>query len=275
MARAKKTAPAEAAPEKNKKTVPAANLPAKVGQSNVPAELAGMMKADKGKGVSTDQSDNLVPLIYILQDLSSATKKRDPAYIEGAEAGKFWLRNAPEPIVSGEEGLLVQPCFFTKDFVEWRPRADGGGFIGRHAEMPDDVTEVRDPKNKNKVTYVRKNGNEVIETRSHVVRVFTKNGVVPYVLPFSSTGHTTSRTWMFMMNGHEGAPSFSRKYRLTTREKTNAAGTWFGVDVKDEGWVTPEEYMAGRTLYEAFASGDKQAEAPVEKDPNAVGDDAL
>lgn len=248
--------------EKEKVAVPAVQS-----QAGPPAELAEMMRADKGKGVSTSQSDNLVPLVYILQPLSPQVARRNPAYIEGAEPGMFWLRNAPVEIHSGDDGILVQPCYFMKDWVEWRPRDSGGGFVARHQESTEDrcpVTDAVEKEDANKrVKWIRPNGNEVIQTRSHVVRIFTPDGVLPYIIPFSSTGHTTSKAWSQLINTMTASVGFAGKYRLTTRERTNPMGTWFGVDAKFESWCTPEEYKAGKQLYEAFASGAKAAEAPV------------
>ncbi len=241
-----------------------------------PAELQEMMREDKGKGVSTSASDNLVPLIYVLQALSPQVNRRNPSFIEGAEPGSFWLRNAPTEIIGGDPeaggGMIAQSCLFYKDWIEWKPRDSGGGFIARHApltgdredECPvSDAVRTEDPNNKNKIRFLRPNGNEVIHTRNHVCRIFTRDGILPYIIPFSSTGHTTSRGWMQLMNTISAGVSFAAKYRLTTRERTNASGTWFAVDVKFDSWCSPEEYKDGKRLYEAFASGEKQAEAPV------------
>jgi hypothetical protein len=227
-------------------------------------ELLEKMKRDKGKGVSQSASDNLVPLIYILQPLSPQVAKRNAEYIEGAEPGAFWLRNAPHPIVSGEIGMVVQPCYFFKDWVEWRPRESGGGFIARHPEVKEDKCPVEDAEHRidgTRQRWIRPNGNEVIQTRNHVIRVFTDDGVFPYILPFTSTGHTTSRAWSQLINSTSGSVAFAAKYRLTTRERTNQMGTWFAVDVKFDSWAN-QEYDDGLAMYEAFARGDKKAAAP-------------
>jgi hypothetical protein len=123
---------------------------------------------------------------------------------------------------------------------------------------------------------VRPNGNEVIETRYHMLLVHGRGPVpLPFVLPLSSTGHTFSRQWMFMMNQRkikDGiAPSWAGLYRLRTQWKKNAIGDWFAWSVTDEGWVpTVENYDMGSALHEAFASGAKQAEAPVEHRDDAA-----
>jgi len=249
-----------------------------VSQTELPANLAAKMDQDAGKGVSSDQADNLVPLIYVLQPLSPQIRKNSPAYIEGAQQGDILLRNAPNPIVKGEEGILFQPCYFTKDWVEWVPRDSGGGFVARHPVDPvnHDVPPVEgavkqiDSKNKNKVRWTTPNGNELILTRYHVGYVFTANDMLPYVIPMTSTGHTVSRQWMFMMNSvktstGKKAPTCSKLYRLRTKEKTNAMGTWYTWDVQDAGWVPSErQYDLGMALHEAFAHGEKETDAPID-----------
>lgn len=250
------------------------------GQSAVPAFLATQGAQDAGKGVSTAQEDNLIPLIYMLQPLSPACNKRDPAYIEGAEPGAIWLRNAANPIVPGEDGILFQPCFFSKDWVEWIPRTSGGGYAGRHATKPADAKEVRDPQNPQKIKYVLPNGNELIETRYHAGFVITDAGPLPYVIPMASTAHTCSRQWMGIMNQKQVAgnkmPSWAGLYRLKTKQKSNAAGTWFTWDILDEGFVqTPEDYERGKTLFNAFSSGEKGYQEEAEAAGVPSGEEAM
>ena len=86
-------------------------------KSALPAALAAMMEKDAGKGVSTAQEDNLVPLIYVLQTNSPQVNKRDERYIEGAEPGDLWLRNAPQPIVKGAEGVAI-PALLLQQVLE-------------------------------------------------------------------------------------------------------------------------------------------------------------
>lgn len=246
-----------------------ASVPAPVAKSNVPAFMQEKASADVGKGTSQNQEDNLVPLIYILQAQSPQVVARNPEYIEGAVAGDIWLRNAPNPIVKGDNGILFQPCYFTKDWVEWKPNR--GGYAGRHDTRPDDAVEQPDPQDKERKLWVRKNGNIVVETRYHIGYVIDEatGGVMPFVIPMSGSGHTVSRQWMFSMNsksipGVEGsAPSWACLYRLRTKFVSNAKGDWFKFDPEDAGWVETEaEYERGKKLNEAFAAGAHKIEAP-------------
>lgn len=250
--------------------------------------LSERMARYAGKGVSTDAADNMVPLIYILQSGSPQAKKNNPAYVDGAEAGMFWLRNSSVPLA---QWLEFQPCYFYKDFVEWVPRDDGGGFVGRHNCKMVDGKEVPDhPEAKaqtdevtRQVNWVLPNGNDLVLTRYHVGYAIRGDLVEPYILPFTSTGHTVSRGWMQQIgtkrfsqhpilkeisgaNGDPIAPSCAFIYRLNLREKSNKQGDWFQVEVGQSRPTAQEELDRGMALFDAFESGAKKAEAPAQQD---------
>jgi hypothetical protein len=245
-----------------------------------PQSLMERMAKDSRKGLSSDAADNLVPMVYILQSNSPQTIKRNPAYMEGAEGGMIWLRNCPDPIVPGDEGILFQPCHFSKDVVEWIDRDDGGGFVGRHAFEPGEnmaalaerlgAKRVEDEKNSNRVSFVLPNNHQLVETRYHVGYIYGRGNPMPYVIPLKSTGHTFSKGWMFGMNSRtlpsgEIPPSWAALYRLTTEFKSNASGDWFGWKYENAGWIEKEEdYDRGEALNKAFATGEKDYEAPID-----------
>lgn len=243
-----------------------------IATTSVPAFLAAKAHEDAGKGVSNDASDNIVPLIYLLQSNSPQCNPRGPDHVENGVSGNIWLRGTGRPAIDGEQGILVQPCFFNKVWTEWRlPR--GNGLAGVHADKPADAKEAPSPENPEKTIWLLDNGNQVVETRNHVVRVFLedKDGnptgeVMPFVIAMAGTQHTVSRMWMALMGakqiGKDQAPSWASRYRVTTKSKTKGANTWNVFDVDDAGWIeTQEDYEAGLALHEAFAKGEKIAEA--------------
>lgn len=269
MASKTKVAPKKGSDGKKKELVPSGG--------NLPASLAGRMAKDSGKGVSTRQEDNLVPMITILQKMSPQCEKKDPKYMDGADAGVIWLKGADDPLVSGEDGIVVQPCHFDgPDWVEWKPNR--GGFVARHPTRPSDASEMVDAKTKKK-SWVRKNGNEVVETRYHTVRVFKEDGTKPaYVIPLSSTGHTVSKDWMFRMNNTalpsgEKAPSFACLWKLSTRYRENDSGNWYQFQVERVGWVeSVEDYEQGLSLFTAFDKGEKKADMSQMADEASASD---
>lgn len=251
----------------------------------------------ESRGVSTDQADNTVPRIYLLQNNSpQVSRHNQEQYVEGAEPGDIWLKNAPQPIVKGGKGsagLLFQPCWFGKCVNEWIPRnrdGTGGGFIARHnvsqaIQIPG-AQEVsfpgENPGDKPRKKWMNQDrSHEYIETREHVGIAYTEAGAFPFVLSFSSTGHQTSKDWMPLMQQKRKPDgkildSFVSLYCITTWLRTRGQQKWFQMSVTDGGlvkqtavgpvrtvlWATPEQYKAGLALYEAFASGAKQAAAP-------------
>lgn len=260
------------------------NTPAVLGAVGdaLPAFLQASAKADAGKGVSQAADDNIVPLVYILQTNSPQCNRRGPDYIEGAKDGDLWLRNSGIPPVDGDHGLLFQPCSFSKEWVIWSPRTKGGGIIDRFAERPTEAQEkeVQDEEDptKTRKKWMMPDGNEAIETRYHIGNVYIEELVegskdqyrltglvMPFVIPFKSTGHTSSRQWMFLMNskiiGDASAPSWACLYRVKTKSRTNPSGTWNAIQIEDSGWVqSKEDYDRGARLHATMASGEKTIE---------------
>lgn len=244
--------------------------------SSAPSFITGREEA---RGVSTRAQDNLIPLIYVLQAQSPQAKKKDPSYIEGAEGGSIWLRDCRVPIVSGDEGIAFQPCYFDIDWVRWKK--ERGGFVARYSPGDDADPDVPprgavqvDNPNGNFPLY-EMDGDDLVQTRYHYGIVYGgRYGlqdhpelVIPYCIPLSSTGHQVSKAWMFLMRQFmvNGKPvdSFSRFYHLKTVYKSNAKGDWFQFEVSDGGWVeTQEQYQRGEALYESMHQGEMRAEAP-------------
>ena len=233
---------------------------------NIPTEMLDMLEADAGMGVSFKQEDQLLPLIYVLQSNSPSVEKRGDAYIEGAEPGHFWLRNALDPIRDGEKGIIAIPCEMKRTWIEWLPNRQG--FVARHDEPPADMEEkmVRDDNGREKMVLIRSgNGNNIQDTREFYIIVDGH----PYVLPCTGTKHTFARQWQTMFHQYTHPktgnvlPAFAHKYKLTTVPMSNAIGKWFGVRFQDMGMVSLAEYEAGKAFNLAVKRGEKKAEAPV------------
>lgn len=277
MAKKPATTARKPAAEERKETLPAVRQGVGTLSKSGPSQaLMEKMGTSRGTGLSTNQSDNMIPLIYVLQAQSPQVLKKNPAYINGAEAGDIWLRNAMDPIIKGEEGMLFQHCAFDKEWVEWVPRDDGGGFVGRYPiKKPSDettppVADAESYDDEGVQRWRRKNGNELILTRYHIGNVLRTDRMIPFVVPFTSTGHTTSRQWMFMMNQQvlpDGgiADGCACVYRLKVIPKSNKKGDWFAFDVQFEGWASDEMYARGKQLAAAFDRGDRRVEDPMDQ----------
>ena len=80
-------------------------------------ELLDITEQDAGLGVSFKAEDQLLPLIYVLQNGSPVVDKRGDSYVPGAEPGHFWLRNAVNPIRNGDGAALL--LFQLKSVRTW------------------------------------------------------------------------------------------------------------------------------------------------------------
>lgn len=239
----------------------------------MPAHLAGV--ASTGKGVSMDKADRIVPLVYLLDTKSKYVKASSPDYVQGAQPGDIYLRG-----VTLVKEILFQPCWYKRDFAEWVPRTAGGGIVGHHTIPADydyrnqnpfklaDGREVRptpDSVNPKKIRLITPNGNELVETRTHAGFVILPSGAFPFVIPMAGTNNQVSVNWTGLMKtftNDQGIPmdSFSRYYRISTKERHKNGNDWFVYDVKDAGWVpTAQDYERGLSLYNDFETGAKEA----------------
>jgi hypothetical protein len=218
------------------------------------------------EGVSFKAEDQLLPLIYALQSMSPQVQKRGDNYIEGAEAGDFWLRNALNPIRKGEEGIIAIPVTMIRTWIEWLPNR--GGFVARHDEPPADMVAkiIRGDDGRERQVTARGNGNLIVDTREFYIMVDGD----PYVLPCSSTKHTFARQWQTMFHRFKHPktgkimPAFAHRYRLSTVPASNALGKWFGLKFEDAGESSITELKAAIAFSEAVTKGERKAEAPID-----------
>jgi len=240
-------------------------------------EVEALLDQTLGLGTTQRAEDNLVPLVYVLQSNSPQVNKRNDAYIEGAEAGDIWLRHSPKPIIKGTEGISFIPCFHDRDYVEWIPRDAGGGFVGRHRELPKECKVIRDQGRK--IVNRMPNGNELVDTISFAGIALLPDGrPLPYIIPMKSTNLTVARGWNGLINqklkNGKVLAAFSHSYRLKTEHRKNKDGEWFVYHVEDEAKVNdPEILKMGWALQQAMEKGQKQAEAEVHTGATIDNDD--
>lgn len=238
------------------------------------------MKSQGGGGLSQKAEDNLVPLLYVLTTTSPQVNKKDPKYVEDAEAGDIWLRNDSDPIVKGETGVLVQYCGMQQEWVEWIPRDSGGGIAGRYKDRPKEA--VQDDENPNR-WYL--GDNDLVDTRNVILNVYHHGPDEPpdgYVMPLKSTGHAVARGWMTVMNKKRlpngGKPdAWACLYLMKSQTRTNKKGTWCLPEIHDvrengefAGWATDEQFAYGQAMHDAFETGAKRAQ---DEDDAHTGDE--
>jgi hypothetical protein len=247
--------------------------------------LAEELARDAGVGTENFGRDDLqIPRITILQDMSDQVKKKQPAYIEGAEPGMICdLVNAR--IFDGDEGIVVLPFAYRRTHLEWKPNR--GGFVADHGPDGKILEETtKDDQGRN----ILKNKNIINVHAEYFVFLLEDDGKFsPFVISMAGTQLKHSRRWNTMINqqrvpvpgGDAPAPMFYRSYRLTTQPESNDKGSWFAWSIAPDKAVTDEEFQNGIDIYRAakqfrtsVAEGKVKAAPPTEQTPSAEDESA-
>ena len=249
---------------------PPAQSPQSTQSDIIPSDLLGLAAEHAGEGVSTNAEHNVVPLVRRLQKMSDQLDENHGDFIAGARPGDIWLRDV-SVLIKGSDGIVFQPCFFRVEYPEWRPRGGGGGSapVHRWSEMPEDAVEKVDDSGRRH--FLMPGGNEIIPTHYFTGFVMNMPGsmpALPVVIPMKATDIAIARSWMTRMNlkpllaDGKLPPSYLYLYRLTTKPRSNAEGTWHTWAVDDYGAVqSRDQFQRGSSLFHAMASQERVEEA--------------
>ena len=200
-------------------------------EENLPVAM-GMYEDQAGKGIENVTSEDIaIPFLGIIQSMSPQRKKNNPKYIDGSEEGDLFNT------VTGQlfsPPVRVIPCYFKKQFIEWVPRDEGGGFCGAY-DRTDPV--VQKATQNERGVRVLSNGHELVETAVYYVLMHDeeKDTWEPIVLSMSSTQLKVSRKWNTIMsnrrmqgkNGIFQPPSYAFEYNIGVSHEQNEKGDWF------------------------------------------------
>ena len=250
--------------------------------------VADDMFEDAGAGLeNTTSEDFAIPFISPIQALSPQRNKQKSEYIEGAEEGMIF-NSVNGELFNGEEGIMVIPCSYTKNVIEWRVReTEGGGLIDIHpagyrapnrTERAPNGTE-RDDRGRDRVlnTDGKMTSSQLVPTASFFCLLIDATGAFKnVVINMSSTQMKKSKRWMTMiaenMAKHPKTgqmvtlPMFSNVYHLSLVPESNDKGSWFGwavakakrVDLNDPAEAAM--YRAAKAFHGSVKSGEAKAQ---------------
>lgn len=173
--------------------------------------------------------DILVPRLTIIQALSPQLKKKDPNYIPGAEVGHICDVGTGELF---QDGILFLPVYYRKDYLEWAPRASGGGLVNVHSDPK--ILDTCRPNDKKQPTTPEGN---IIQETAQFYGFNISADFRPSFIPMASTQLKKGRKWLTLAGSeklHRGdgssytPPLWYRVYSLTTAEESNSQGDWMG-----------------------------------------------
>jgi len=217
--------------------------------------------ADAGMGMEGMTSQDMaIPFFNILQKLSPQLDT-----LQNAKAGNIFNTVTEEVF----KDIVVIPCAYKREFVEWKPREQGGGLVGQHSITSAAVTDAKNVNGK----LTTPSGNILVETAYHfVLRVELDTGVMePGLITMSSTQLKKNRRWNSLMNnlkikGPNGMVTparFSHMYKLGSVGEQNDKGAWMGWTIDIVGPVTePGLYQAARDFAQQVGSGLVRTAAP-------------
>jgi len=223
-----------------------------------------------GEGAAYDSSEMQIPFVRILQAMSPQLKKREAEYIEGAEQGDMF-NTVTKQFWTGEDGLIVIPCFQTTKYLEFTPREQGGGFRGEIAA----TDPILQRTTRQGAKEILPTGNELVKSDQHYCLIVAEDGSYqPVVIDMKSSQLKVSRRWKTQIalqkvkhpkTGQSITPPlFANQWKLTTVEESNDQGSWFNYQIELVGLIQDRNLMLeAKAFRDSVASGEVKA-APEE-----------
>lgn len=187
---------------------------------------------DAGVGFEKDVvgEDIAIPFLTLLQALSPQVA--GPQAIEGAEAGMFFNTATKDVYPDGIEFI---PVAKERYVVEWVPRDDGGGYVGRH-ERTDDI--VLEAKKKYAINEMKSPaGNDLVDTAYVYGIALTPDGETAEILiafkssalgPYRGFNTEINKQMITTPDGRkQRVPIFANRVRITSFDDADKKGRPF------------------------------------------------
>ena len=218
------------------------------------------LEQDAGAGFdSMTQEDYALPFLRLLTNTSP-----EVGSLDGAMPGMI-LNSVTGELFDGKKGILVVPCAYVRQYIEWAPRGQGTGAPVHIYPATSDILSQTNREPGDNKDYLP-NGNYIENSANHYVMVIDNNGVPnPALIIMKSTQLKKSRKWNSMMqsvkmqgkNGLFTPPMFSQVYRLSTTAESNDKGKWFGWEIERVGPVESADiYQACKLFAQSVSAGE-------------------
>jgi len=237
--------------------------------TNLPsADVMDLMMQTQGEGLDFDTSELQIPFIRIIQAMSPQIKKSDPSFIAGAAQGDVF-NTVTGQYWSGEDGITVVPCYQETKYLKFKPREQGGGFLGELAKDNPDISRTTRTGAKE----VLPDGNELVKSDQHYVIIVDEDGIPNFgIIDMKSSGLKVSKRWKTQMTmfstkhpqtGELMKPAiFAVQWKLSVVEESNDQGSWFNWTVANDGLIQDKDlFLAAKNFRESIMKGEAKAVA--------------
>lgn len=208
---------------------------------------------------NADRESFALPFLSVLQGLSPQLEN-----VEGAKPGM--LINTITNELFKEANVI--PCYFSRRYLRWGARENGGGLKGEYAPYDVDSGKIQGVQ-RDSFGRLTIDGDQLVDTRDHYVLIQSADGSWQQaLLSLSKTQIKKSKKWLTRMQSLEcklpdgrivTPPSFATMYKIFTIKEENSLGSWWGVDFELIGYVTNEQYQKGKAFFQACSGGNIQA----------------
>ena len=204
------------------------------------------------------QEDLALPFLRLL-----AANSPEIGELEGALPGMIYNTVTGE-LYDGKSGIVVIPCAYTRQYIEWAPRGQGSGApIAVYPATSDILSRTIRDKSTNK-DYLE-NGNYIENTANHYVMLMSEGTLSPALISMKATQLKKSRKWNSQMMSVKAQasngdfytpPMYSQRYLLTTSAESNDKGKWYGWEITHLGAIeTRAMYEEARKFAQSIAAG--------------------
>lgn len=211
-------------------------------------------------------NDMTIPRLDVLQDLSPQAKKRDPAYIEGAEPGMLF--NTVSQKLFGSSVYFV-PVYFKVEWLIWKLQSAGGGFNGSYeteAEAKAEFASQGYGKETHKVNGVDTISYEIVDTAQHFGLIISGDGTCEQIVCSMSKSKMKASRQLNTLCKMAGGDRFSKVYEISAFSDKNAQNQdYWNLKVRALGYTPEAVYKEAEGMYESVSSGEKSADRGGEK----------
>jgi hypothetical protein len=212
---------------------------------------------------------SVTPQVKILHGQSPECLRNNAAYVEGSGPGMILLTNS-QRLISPDDGILFQPCFFTSPWQLRMAKQAGQGarYLG---EFPD-------PQQGWEKKRAREGYDFFVDAEKNEARQVLKFGgfvylddeaAMPYIITFAGTGIFVARKWNGQINAQrtssgKRAASYNNLYSMKVKTRSNAAGEWGQWNINFARKANESEMEMGHALYEEFRTEARRMEGEAE-----------
>jgi len=183
-----------------------------------------------------------IPRIKLLQKMSDEVDRHHANFIEGAKDGDF-MNSLTREILGTE--LYVISITFKDEYVVWKDRKKGGGFLGSFRTEAEARTAI-DAQDAPEDFATN-------QTHSHILVIKdVKTGGLskPVIMDFTSSKLRVSRNWNSQIN-IRGGDRFASLWKLESVPVKNKKGDAFmNLEIGFVGWAQEDDYKKAETYYE-------------------------